>query len=450
MLLAYHMLDFVVGDFARVRPAHIRSGLVLWERGWWDMAVDPARYRLRVTARLVRALGRLVPKPDLTFVLEAPPEVLLERKAELSSQEMVRQAIAWREVLPPRVERVFLDARKPAKLVAAEAREALLELLEERAIARLGRGWVGLPRQESERWLVPRGPRRATIQALEMNRPTARPESLLWAATLVLARVGGTRLLPRSRGIPATVRAAVAKHLQRGDSLTVAQRDGTHYAVVQIVSADGRCRLVAKVATDEQGIDALAREVEAIERVGDRVSPPITVPRVLEAVNGCTVFEGFRPIPRSDPWYLPPDVAHSLGRLSVAGKTGRGSVVSGISHGDFAPSNLLTTADRWLLVNWEAAETDRQPFSDLFHYLVEAHSVHGRPSTAEIREGLSGRGWVGAAMEAYARGAGLPIGEVKELLLAYLGDTRKRSQPTTTFAVRRVNARETLLSGLRA
>lgn len=283
-----------------------------------------------------------------------------------------------------------------------------------------------------------------------MNRPTARPESLLWAATLVLARVGGTRLLPRSGGIPATVRAAVAKHLQRGDSLTVAQRDGTHYAVVQIVSADGRCRLVAKVATDEQGIDALAREVEAIERVGDRLSPPITVPRVLEAVNGCTVFEGFRPIPRSDPWYLPPDVAHSLGRLSVAGKIGRGSVVSGITHGDFAPSNLLTTADRWLLVNWEAAEADRQPFSDLFHYLVEAHSVHRRPSTAEIREGLSGKGWVGAAMEAYARGAGLPRGEVKELMLAYLGDTRKGSQPATTLAVRRANARETLLSGLRA
>ena len=53
-------------------------------------------------------------------------------------------------------------------------------------------------------------------------------------------------------------------------------------------------------------------------------------------------------------------------------------------------------------------------------------------------------------MEAYARGAGLPTGEVKELMLAYLGDTRKRSQPATTLTVRRANARETLLSGLRA
>jgi hypothetical protein len=50
------------------------------ERGWQDIAVDARRYRLQISPRLVFAMASLLPVPDLILVLEAPTEVLLDRK----------------------------------------------------------------------------------------------------------------------------------------------------------------------------------------------------------------------------------------------------------------------------------------------------------------------------------------------------------------------------------
>jgi thymidylate kinase len=95
------------------------------ERGWWDLAVDPLRYRLRPHPRLIRALGRLLPQPDVLFVLEAPADVLMRRKREVSAEELARQMQAWREILPDRVRRVYLDVSAPVDHVVAEAATAL-------------------------------------------------------------------------------------------------------------------------------------------------------------------------------------------------------------------------------------------------------------------------------------------------------------------------------------
>jgi thymidylate kinase len=96
LLLIYHWVDHAVGYFTRIRPALVRSGLVLMERGYHDLAVDPRRYRLAVSPRLVRALGRFLPRPDLTILLHGDATVLHERKSELERTEIDRQQRAWR------------------------------------------------------------------------------------------------------------------------------------------------------------------------------------------------------------------------------------------------------------------------------------------------------------------------------------------------------------------
>jgi hypothetical protein len=85
------------------------------------MAVDPLRYRLDMPSTWLMKLGRFLPIPDLILVLEAPVGTIRERKEELSAEELERQGRAWRELLPERLDRVYLDTRRPPEEVARQA-----------------------------------------------------------------------------------------------------------------------------------------------------------------------------------------------------------------------------------------------------------------------------------------------------------------------------------------
>ena len=95
------------------------------DRGWWDMAVDPRRYRLRVPGRAVEMLGRFIPAPDLVVVLHAPTDVILARKADLPAAEIERQIERWRHVLPTRVPSTWVDAARPLEEVARSVADAM-------------------------------------------------------------------------------------------------------------------------------------------------------------------------------------------------------------------------------------------------------------------------------------------------------------------------------------
>lgn len=126
----YVFLDYLLGWCARVRPFVRRGGWVVIQRGWWDIAVDPKRYRLTPPGRLLWLMGRVLPSPDLVLILEAPPEVVFARKTELSLQELERQMRSWREDLPSGQKRVFLDATLPPAEVVRTAAGAVARIME--------------------------------------------------------------------------------------------------------------------------------------------------------------------------------------------------------------------------------------------------------------------------------------------------------------------------------
>lgn len=108
--LVYRFADVWLVWLFRTRPRVRRGIWIVYERGWWDMIVDPRRYRLRTSRRLVRTLGRLLPGPDLLVILEAPPELIRSRKTELPAEEIERQMRIWREAVPAGQRRLYLDA----------------------------------------------------------------------------------------------------------------------------------------------------------------------------------------------------------------------------------------------------------------------------------------------------------------------------------------------------
>lgn len=126
-LLAYDWLDFFLGMWLRVVPTRAGGGLVVMERGWFDIAVDPRRYHLTVSHKLVELLGRLLPSPDLVLVLEAEPRVLRGRKAELPLAELSRQMGRWREITFPRsTRRLLVDASESQDQLVLQVTRHLL------------------------------------------------------------------------------------------------------------------------------------------------------------------------------------------------------------------------------------------------------------------------------------------------------------------------------------
>ena len=125
--------------------------------------------------------------------------------------------------------------------------------------------------------------------------------------------------------------------------------------------------------------------------------------------------------------------------------------VVGPSHGDFAPWNLLVTGKRAVLVDWESATANGAAFHDVCHWLVQAHSLLGNPSHDDLLAGLQrGEGWVGAALEGYADGAGVSPADAVHGMTAYLRARRSTAAPQTRRDHEAILGRYRLLQTLEA
>jgi thymidylate kinase len=134
-------IDYALGYIARVRPRLVRSTLVLFDRCFHDLAVDPLRYRYGGPRWLAAVAAKMAPKPDIFLVLDAPTESLQARKQEVASLECERQRGEYRELAARLGERaVVIDASRTLPAALDDALTAVLTRLH----ARTARRW-GLP-----------------------------------------------------------------------------------------------------------------------------------------------------------------------------------------------------------------------------------------------------------------------------------------------------------------
>jgi hypothetical protein len=100
------------------------------------MVVDPRRYRLSLPTWLAKGFARLMPRPTVVLVLEAPPDVIVARKAQLSMPELTRQMRVWREILPRAQRRVYVNTAAPISDVLEDLSRSLPDLAGLEVIAR--------------------------------------------------------------------------------------------------------------------------------------------------------------------------------------------------------------------------------------------------------------------------------------------------------------------------
>ncbi len=134
----YWLVDYSLGYWIRVRPALARSTLVLFDRYLVDALVDPRRYRYAGPASLLRLLWRVVPKPDLLLLLDAPAETTQARKREVPAGETGRQRQAYLALAGQLRYARVIDAAPPRSAVLIQACNAVLEFMNDRTMRRLG------------------------------------------------------------------------------------------------------------------------------------------------------------------------------------------------------------------------------------------------------------------------------------------------------------------------
>lgn len=408
--LLYLFADHVLGWFLRMRPWLRRGGDVLLERGWWDLTVDPRRYRLRDDPWLAQLLGRLLPRPDVTIVLGGDPATIAARKGELSVQETARQLAAWGAVPRREARTHHVDTCRPLPEVTGEIAEVVAG----------GRGaWsIGLPRPGAPRWILPTSPRRVAVASLGLYQPVRARGRIGWEAARTVAAGGGFRLLrPLRADVPPELVEVLAPHLPPGGHLAVARGNHPGRCAALLLDATGRPWRFVKVGQDAAGVAALAGEAAAAAWAEPLLPDGLRTPALLHHEPGLLVFEAVTPVSRRRPWQLTADLATLLGRFHRAGAGPDGS---GPAHGDCAPWNLLWTAEGWFLVDWADARPDAPPFEDLFHHLVQAHALLGRPRADVLLAGVRGRGSVARLIACYAQGAGTGTTDVEERFVDHL------------------------------
>lgn len=96
----YYWIDFVCGYWLVIYLRKAQTTLIVGERYFPDVLVNPQRYGFTVPKWLMRLASKLVPSPDLTVLLKNDPHVIYARKPELATDAISKQLSEYEKELP--------------------------------------------------------------------------------------------------------------------------------------------------------------------------------------------------------------------------------------------------------------------------------------------------------------------------------------------------------------
>lgn len=139
-------LDYWLGFAFVLRPFLARSGLIVFDRYYHDLLVDPIRYRYGGPMWLAKFLGRFIPPPDLLFlVLDAGEEVIFSRKREVPPEELRRQREGYRQFTLDARRATLVNTDRGIERTLGEAAQFIMEFLTQRFQRRYAR-WLAAER----------------------------------------------------------------------------------------------------------------------------------------------------------------------------------------------------------------------------------------------------------------------------------------------------------------
>jgi thymidylate kinase len=130
-------LDYWIGYLFVIRPLLSKSCLVVFDRYFHDVLVDPKRYRYGGPLWFPQFLARLVPEPDMVILLDSDPESVAMRKAELPVAEIQRQTREYRNLRFHGAKVAVVRNDDQIKSTLRASASALAEFMEQRLARRM-------------------------------------------------------------------------------------------------------------------------------------------------------------------------------------------------------------------------------------------------------------------------------------------------------------------------
>jgi hypothetical protein len=406
--LSVVLADTVLGTWVRWKPL-ARQHLLVVERGWYDLAVDPHRYRLPTSFRvLIARLGRLVPRADVVVVLTGDPAEFHRRKPEIGAIEVARQEAAW-DTLASRAGRRVVRLDTVAQSPAASAAAMVTAL-----------------KQPERRWRrVPIAPAR-----LELRTTGAGLGMSIYRPHRRLARIAATGNRPLLRfGLARAASAPPPPHLE--ELLTRGPRPATQLAAFRssgagrwIIGVADRNVLHTVIKAGPADDGGLVRERDALRRLSPGAEIALPELRWEDRQENWLVL-GMAALPTGGPQPTLDRIAELTAALV------RGDLGVPVVHGDLAPWNLALLGDRVAIWDWEEARLDRaSPLHDLTHYLVRRGTLLGTATPQETARLLTDPAGPGAR---HLRVLDLPVDTAAELVASYLARTSASSRAEDAY-----------------
>lgn len=318
MKLLYLFADYWIGYFRSVRTASVRTKLVLFDRYFYDILVDPKRVRYGGHQWLLKSLARIVPSPEMVLLLNAPPSVLWARKQEVSFDEVVRQQKQFARIAETIAQAVVIDSAQPASDVVKQARSAIVEYFSRRTHNRLGLSTTVVPssarnkvieppgtrpepssifsgnaaivapeslkiriisKNGEAKWIVPENSQRA-FPVLDSWRPYGAASNVKWRVIKTACRMNTISALPgvRSETLPCDLtywRERIPDLSDRWSIIAyIGSSSPTRKALLFFLGPDANVRAVAKVPIEPAAESAILNEANILERLQQLLPTP--------------------------------------------------------------------------------------------------------------------------------------------------------------------------------
>jgi thymidylate kinase len=135
--MLYYLIDYLAGHWVRVLPKRAQASMVIFDRYYHDILVDPRRYRYGGPEWFVRLLSHWIPQPDLFVFLDVAPEIAQARKQEVSLKETRRQCEAYRALAVGQPWHYLVDAGRSVRDVTGAVEKIIIEHMTRRMQCRL-------------------------------------------------------------------------------------------------------------------------------------------------------------------------------------------------------------------------------------------------------------------------------------------------------------------------
>ncbi|MDC0204492.1 hypothetical protein OAJ65_01705 [Flavobacteriales bacterium] len=129
--LGHFSLDYIFGYFIKILPLKIKSALVIFDRYYDDLLVDPKRYRYGGSILFASMTRFFIPKPDLCFVLIADEDVIYKRKQEVELNELTRQLKSYNSLIDGK-QYVYIDVNREVNEIVNEIEKIIYNKMNER------------------------------------------------------------------------------------------------------------------------------------------------------------------------------------------------------------------------------------------------------------------------------------------------------------------------------